>query len=32
MKYEVSEQWDKAAEEFALAVSENPRILNTVCI
>ena len=25
MKYEVSEQWDKAAEEFALAVSENPK-------
>jgi general secretion pathway protein D len=25
IKYEVSEQWDKAAEEFALAVSENPK-------
>ena len=25
MKYEVSEQWDKAAEAFALAVSENPK-------
>jgi len=25
MKFEVSEQWDKAAEEFALAVSENPK-------
>jgi len=25
MKFEVSEQWDKAAEEYALAVSENPK-------
>ena len=25
MKFEVSEQWDKAAEEFALAVSDNPK-------
>jgi general secretion pathway protein D len=25
MKYEASEDWDKAAEEFALAVSENPK-------
>lgn len=25
LKFEVSEQWDKAAEEFALAVSENPK-------
>src|SRR5690349_21321630 len=25
IKFEVSEQWDKAAEEFALAVSENPK-------
>ena len=25
MKYEVSEQWDKAVEEFALAVSDNPK-------
>lgn len=25
MKYEVSEEWDKACEEFALAVNENPK-------
>src|SRR5436190_13755196 len=25
MKYEVAEQWDKAVEEFALAVSDNPK-------
>ena len=25
MKYEVAESWDKAAEEFALAVTENPK-------
>ena len=25
MDYEVSEEWDKAAEEFALAVADNPR-------
>ena len=25
MKHEVAEEWDKAAEEFALAVSENPK-------
>ncbi len=25
MKHEVSEEWDKAVEEFALAVSENPK-------
>jgi general secretion pathway protein D len=25
MKYETAEQWDKAAEEFALAVSSNPK-------
>src|SRR5436189_1526589 len=25
MKFEPSEQWDKAAEEFALAVSDNPK-------
>ncbi|MCE7961108.1 MAG: hypothetical protein DYH05_01265 [Acidobacteria bacterium ACB1] len=25
LKYEVSEEWDKACEEFALAVNENPK-------
>ena len=25
MKYEVTEDWDKAAEEFALAVSDSPK-------
>jgi len=25
MKYEASEQWDKAAEEFALAVTSSPK-------
>src|SRR4051794_34778401 len=25
MKYEVSEEWDRAVEEFALAVSDNPK-------
>ena len=25
MKHEVSEEWDKAAEEFALAITENPK-------
>jgi len=25
MKYEISEQWDKAAEEFALAVASTPK-------
>ncbi|HXF42926.1 MAG TPA: secretin N-terminal domain-containing protein [Pyrinomonadaceae bacterium] len=25
MKYEAAEEWDKAAEQFAMAVSENPR-------